>query len=43
MGSFEDAVDQLKEYIHDRGAWMDETIETILQNGHPSVNKRYNH
>ena len=43
LGSFEDAVDQLKEYIHDRGAWMDETIETILQNGHPSVNKRYNH
>ena len=41
--SFEDAVEQLKTFICDRGSWMDEFIETVQQYGHPSVNKRYNH
>lgn len=41
--SFEDAVEQLKTFIRDRGAWMDEFIETVQQYGHPSINKRYNH
>ena len=41
--SFEDAVEQLKTFIRDRGSWMDEFIETVQQYGHPSVNKRYNH
>ena len=41
--SFEAAVEQLKDYIHERGEWMDEYIEVVKQYGHPSVNKRYNH
>ncbi len=41
--SFEQAVEDLKAYIRNRGAWMDEYIETVRQYGHPSVNKRYNH
>lgn len=41
--SFEGAVEDLKTFIQDRGAWMDQYIETIRQYGHPSINKRYNH
>ena len=41
--SFEQAVEDLKSFIQNRGAWMDEYIETVRQYGHPSVNKRYNH
>lgn len=41
--SFEAAVEQLKDYIHERGEWVDEYIEVVKQYGHPSVNKRYNH
>ena len=41
--SFEEAVEQLKGFLRERGAWMDEHIETVRQYGHPSVNKRYNH
>ena len=40
---FEEAVADLKQFIQDRGEWMDEHIEIVLQYGHPSVNKRYNH
>ena len=41
--SFEDAVEQLKTPIRDRGRRLDDFIETVQQYGHPSVNKRYNH
>lgn len=41
--SFADAVEDLKEFIRRRGAWMDEYIDVVQQYGHPSVNKRYNH
>ena len=41
--SYEDAVDQLKDFCRDRGYWMDENIETLLQFCHPSKNKRFNH
>lgn len=41
--SFPDAVEELKDFIRERGAWMDAHIETVLQYGHPSINKRYNH
>ena len=41
--SHEEAVEQLKQYIADRGQWMDRHIESVLQNGHPSVNKRYDY
>ena len=41
--SFADAVEDLKSFIRERGDWMDEFIETVLQYGHPSINKKYNH
>lgn len=40
---FDDAVDQLKDFIHDRGDWMDEHIEILLQYSHESKNKKFNH
>ena len=39
----ESAVEDLKVFIRQRGAWMDEYIDVVQQYGHPSVNKRYNH
>ena len=41
--SFEEATAQMRGFIHERGEWMDQYIETIRQYSHPSVNKRYNH
>ena len=41
--SHEEAVEQLKEFCQERGAWMDENIETLLQFCHPSKNKKFNH
>lgn len=41
--SFEDAVSALREYIRERGRWMDAHIETIKQFSHPSKNKKFNH
>ena len=40
---FEEAVQDLKDFIVERGAWMDEYIEIILQYGHPSAVKKYDH
>ena len=40
---YADAVDQLKDFCRDRGYWMDENIDTLLQFCHPSKNKRFNH
>lgn len=39
--SFEKAVEQLKEHIRERGAWMDQYIEIVQQYGHPSAVKKY--
>lgn len=41
--NFEDAVEQLKEFIVHRGAWLDRNIENLRQYSHESANKRYNH
>lgn len=40
---FEAAVRQMKEYIYDRSAWMDEHIDSLLQFCHESKNKKFNH
>lgn len=37
------AVEQIKEFIHQRGTWMDENIEILLQYSHESKNKKFNH
>ena len=41
--SFEDAVEDMKDFIRERGAWMDRYIEVVQQYGHPSAVKKYNH
>ena len=41
--SYEEAVEQLKEFCRERGEWMDENIEALRQYSHPSGNKKYNH
>ena len=41
--SFEEAVQQIKDFINVRGTWLDEYIETITQYSHYSKNKRFNH
>ena len=37
------AVQQLKDFIHERGKWMDENIDTLLQYCHESKVKKFNH
>ena len=37
------AVEQMKDFIAERGEWMDEHIDILRQYGHPSKNKKYNH
>lgn len=39
----EDAVNQMRSYIHERGEWMDENLEILLQYSHESKNKKFNH
>lgn len=41
--NFEEAVWQMKDFIHERGQWMDENIEILQQYAHPSENKKFNH
>lgn len=39
---FKKAVRQMKEFIYDRSAWMDEHIDSLLQFSHESKNKKFN-
>lgn len=39
----DEAVEQLKEFVRDRGSWLDEHIETLRQYCHESAVKKYNH
>lgn len=41
--NFDEAVEQLRSFIRERGAWMDENIEILRQYSHPSKNKKFNH
>ena len=41
--STEEAAEQLKEWLYERGLWLDENIHTIQQYCHPSRNKVYDH
>lgn len=43
VASFEQAVNEYKDFIIRRGRWLDENIEQLYQFSHPSVNKKYNH
>ncbi len=41
--NYEQAVEQLKDFIRERGAWMGENIDILLQYSHDSRNKKFNH
>lgn len=41
--TYDQAVAQLKNFISDRGEWMDKNIEVLKQYSHESKNKKYNH
>lgn len=41
IGSYEEAVLQLKEFVKDRGDYLDRNIEDLRQFSHESVNKEY--
>lgn len=41
--SHEEAVEQLKDWLRERGAWLDENIHALQQYCHESRNKVYNH
>ena len=43
IGSYEEAVEQLKDFIITRGRWLDEHIEELKQFSHESTTKKYNH
>ena len=43
LHSHEEAVQQLKDWIIRRGAWLDENIHALRQYAHPSRDKVYNH
>ena len=40
---FTAAVEQMREFIYHRGAWMDEHIDVLLQYCHESKVKKFNH
>ena len=41
--TMDEAVEQMKGWIHERGLWMDENIDALISVAHPSRNKEYNH
>ena len=41
--SHQAAVEQMKDFIHTRGQWLDEHLEIILQYSHESKVKKFNH
>ena len=41
--SHEEAVEQLKDWLLQRGKWLDDSVHALNQYAHPSRNKTYNH
>lgn len=41
--SNEEAVEDLKNFIHERGSWLDKNIENLRQYSHESAVKKFNH
>ena len=41
--SYDEAINQLKDFIVKRGAWLDKNIETLRQYSHESKIKKFNH
>ena len=40
--TMDEAVDQLKTWLHDRGAWYDVNVDALNAFAHPSRNKEFN-
>lgn len=43
LRNYNEAIEQLKNYIQRRGEWLDENIEILRQYSHESKNKKFNH
>ena len=43
LGSYEEALEQVRDFLRRRGAWLDENIELLYQYCHPSATKMYQH
>lgn len=43
LSSFDEAVEQLKSFLRQRGHWIDRNIDTLQQYSHPSRNKGYDY
>ena len=41
--TMDEAVEQMKGWIHERGLWLDDNIDALRSIAHPSRNKEYNH
>ena len=41
--NYQEAISQMKDFIHVRGRWMNENIDILQQFRHPSKNKKFNH
>lgn len=41
--NYQEAIEQLKDFVKKRGSWLDEHIETLRQYCHESAVKKYNH
>lgn len=41
--SYEDQIDQIKTFIHERGEWLDRYIYNLRQYSHESAVKKFNH
>ena len=39
----DEAIEQIKGFIRERGEWLDEYIEVLRQYSHESKNKKFNH
>ena len=42
LTSFEDALEQMRSYLHIRGEWMDANIDSLKQYASESKNKKQN-
>ena len=40
---WEEAVAQVRSWLHERGEWLDENIHALQARAHPSRNHAYNH
>ena len=42
LTSYDEAIDQLRSYLHMRGEWLDQNMDSLLQFASESKNKKHN-